>query len=440
MNRRQVLALGLLAPLAPRPASALLPSEGHDWPQWRGPGRDGAWRETGLIDAFPGPELKPRWRVPISNGYSGPTVAAGKVYAADRVLEPESRERVHCWDRETGRPLWSVSYPCDYRGVSYPNGPRSAVTIHQGRAYFLGALGHLHCLDAADGRVVWARDLGADYRIRLPDWGIAGSPLVEGDRVVVPISGEGACLVALDRETGREKWKALPDRATYSSPILITQGGVRVLVYWTADRVVGLNPGSGRLLWEVAHPSIGMNVDGIATPAVSGDRLLVVSVYEGALMIRLGTDGPTASKLWLRRAANPRIVEGLNSMIADPVFREGHIYGLTYFGELRCLRADDGDVLWEEKSLMPRAMWATAHLVQNGEQTWILTERGELILARLTPAGYRELGRSRLIRPTRGQLNQRGGVVWSHPAFAHGHVFARNDEELLCVDLRRPTG
>ncbi len=424
--------VGLLT-LVALPGSAEL--QGKDWPQWRGANRDGVWRETGLVSKFEGSELKRKWAVPISNGYSGPTVAKGKVYVTDRVKEPREVERILCFDAETGKPIWTVTYDCVYKGVSYPNGPRASVTVQDGLAYSLGSMGHLYCLNAATGKIAWMKDLNASYKIRLPDWGIAAAPIVEGGLVITMIGGEGnACLVAFDRKTGVERWKALPDRATYSAPIVIDQAGRRVLVCWTADRVVGLNPATGALYWEQAHPSQQL-VDGITTPAVFGDKLFVASVYEGSFMMRLGKETPTAAKLWKRQSAGGNSTEALMSMLATPILTKDHVYGLDYYGELRCLDANTGDRLWEDTTVVPRAMWASAHLIQNGENTWIFNERGQLIIAKLSPKGYTEISRSLLIKPTRGQLNQRGGVAWSHPAFAYKHVFARNDEELVCVSL-----
>src|ERR1041385_2762244 len=142
-------------------AATICTSVAHadDWPQWRGPKRDGVWRESGIVTRFPSDNLTPRWSAPISSGYSGPTVAGGRVYVTDRVEEPQQLERVHCFDWKDGKPVWSFSYPCTYKGVGYDAGPRASVLIDEGRAYSLGAMGHLHCFDAAGGKVLWAKDL-----------------------------------------------------------------------------------------------------------------------------------------------------------------------------------------------------------------------------------------------------------------------------------------
>ena len=211
------------------------PLRADDWPQWRGPGRDGVWKESGLVEKFAAPQLKIRWRQPIGSGYSGPTVADGRVYVTDRMVEPQQTERVLCFDWKSGRPLWKHEYDCPYVEVGYTAGPRASVTIHDGLAYALGTMGHLFCFGAADGRIVWQHQLLEEYRVRMPIWGLASSPLVEGDLLIVQCGGERACLVAFDRRTGVERWRALEDPASYSAPIVIDQAGRRVLVCWTGD-------------------------------------------------------------------------------------------------------------------------------------------------------------------------------------------------------------
>ena len=417
-----------------------------DWPQWRGPSRDGVWKEQGLLQKFEAPQIKIRWRVRVSYGYSGPTVAGGRVYVSDRVVEPKAQERVQCFDWRTGHRLWTHTYDCVYAGVSYSDGPRAAVSIDEGRAYSLGAMRHLFCLDAATGAVLWSKDLNHEYRIRMPIWGIAASPLIDGDLLIVEIGGsDNACLVAFDKKSGKERWHALGDGANYSAPIVIQQAGKRVLVCRTADRVVGLDPQSGALYWEYPYPSRQMPL-GIATPIVDGERLFLCGFYDGSLMLRLlpGAHGqgaearPAVEKLWQRVGANERNTDALQSIISTPLFLGEHVYGVDSYGELRCLDARTGDRIWESRDAVPRSRWATIHFVKNGDRVWMFNERGQLIIARLSPKGFEEISRAQLIRPTTGQLPDRNGVCWSHPAFAYRHVFARNDEELVCASLEDP--
>jgi outer membrane protein assembly factor BamB len=407
-----------------------------DWPQWRGPNRDGVWNETGLLDKFPGPAITLRWRVPISSGYSGPTVAEGRVFVTDRVSEPEEAERIHALDWQTGRTLWTHAYACRYVDVQYKAGPRAAVAIDDGRAYALGTMGHLHCCDAASGRVLWKKTPGVDYDVRVPIWGVAAAPLVEGDLLIVQLgAADGACLVALDKTTGAERWRALDDKASYSAPIVVEQAGRRVLVCWTGESVVGLDPASGEVFWKCPFEPRRMVIN-VPTPVVDGDRLFVTSFYDGSLMLRLRPDELDVDEVWRRRGRSERDTDALHAMISTPYLQGDYVYGVDSYGELRCLDARTGDRIWEDLTAVPKARWSTIHMVRGGGRIWMFNERGELVISELSPEGFREISRAKLIEPTTEQLQQRGGVCWSHPAYAYGHVFARNDRELVCADLR----
>jgi outer membrane protein assembly factor BamB len=405
-----------------------------DWPQWRGPKRDGVWREEGVLDKFADKQLTILWRQPISSGYSGPTVADGRVFVTDRVVEPKQIERVHCFEWKTGRPLWMHEYDCVYERVGYTAGPRASVTINDGRAYSLGSMGHLFCLDAADGKVLWSKDLNAEYAIRMPIWGIAASPLVENDLVIVQIGGEKACLVAFDKKSGEEKWRALDDKASYSAPIMIEQAGQRVLVCWTGDSVVGMNAGTGEVYWQHPFKPAKMVIN-IATPVLEKNRLFFTSFYDGSLMLELDSHSLGVHPLWRRSGRDEQHTDSLHSIISTPYLEGDFVYGVDSYGEFRCLDAKTGDRIWESLEPTPKTRWSTVHMVRNGERMWMFNERGELVIATLSPAGYHEISRAKLIEPTRVQLPQRGGVCWSHPAYAHRHVFARNDDELVCASL-----
>ncbi|MHC4643264.1 MAG: PQQ-binding-like beta-propeller repeat protein [Planctomycetota bacterium] len=352
-----------------------------DWPQWRGPSRDGTWNEKGIVKKFTTGQLPIRWRAEISNGYSGPTVAKGRVYITDRLVEPEQVERVLCFDAMTGKALWSYSYECGYKKVGYPNGPRAAVTINESRAYSLGTMGHLSCLDAATGNVLWTKDCGIEYKIRMPIWAITSSPLVEADLVIVQIGGQdGACLVAFDKVSGQERWRAF-----------------------------------------------------VPTPVFQNDYLFVSSFYDGSLLLKVNPDEMTVDKIWRRKGANERETDSLHCMISTPVLQGNYIYGVDSYGQLRCLDITTGDRIWESLDAVPKNRWANIHMVQNEDKIWMFNESGELIISKLSPQGFHEISRTKLIKPTKGQLNR--GVCWSHPAFAYKHIYIRNDEELVCADL-----
>jgi outer membrane protein assembly factor BamB len=435
-NTNCLLPFLLLAafPLIAGGADDVKALSGDDWPQWRGPTRDGTWKETGVLQRFSSPQLPLRWRAAIGSGYSGPTVAGGRVYITDRQTDPRQAERVLCFDWQTGRRLWDFGYDCTYKNVGYVAGPRASLSIDNGRAFALGTMGHLHCLDAATGKVLWTKQPGKDYKVRVPIWGIAAAPLVDGDLVIVQLGAVGACLVAFDAETGTERWHALDDQASYSAPIIIRQAGRRVLVCWTGNNVVGLDPASGEVHWK--HPfTPARMVINVPTPVVSGDRLFLTAFYDGSLMLKLKQDELGVEKLWRRQGANERQTDALHAMISTSVVDGDYVYGVDSYGQLRCLDARTGDRLWENLTAVPTARWATIHMVRNGRLTWMFNERGELLIGTLSPQGFREVSRAKLIEPTTEQLGQRGGVCWSHPAYAYKHVFARNDREVVCASL-----
>jgi len=428
MTGRVLISLVVLMSL-PHGAAA------DDWPQWRGPQRDGVWRESGIIKKFPKPQLDHVWRTPIGSGYSGPTVAQNRVYVTDRVVEPKQVERVHCFDAATGQNLWTYTYDCPYRDVSYEAGPRASVTVHDGRAYALGTMGHLHCFDAASGDVLWKKDTRERYKFEMPVWGIAAAPLVEGDLVIVQIGGRpDACLVAFDRKTGEERWKSFDDGASYSAPIVVDQAGKRVLVCYTAKNIVGLDPQTGKVYWSHPFPPKRM-VIGIASPVLYRDYLFFTNFFDGALLLRMDQKELRVTEVWNRAGPSEKDTDAIQSIISTPLLKGDYIYGVDSYGELRCLELATGNRVWESLDAVPKARWSTIHFVPNGDNVWMFNERGELIISKLSPSGFEEISRAKLIEPTTNQLPRRGGVTWAHPAFAYKRVFARNDKELVCADL-----
>ncbi len=391
-------------------------------------------RETGIVQRFPDKQLKIAWRAKIGPGFSGPTVADGRVFVTDRLVEPKQIERVHCFDERTGETLWTFPYDCTYRGVGYEMGPRASVSVDSGRAYSLGAMGNLFCFDAKTGNVVWKHDLNTEYKIRMPIWGISASPLVDGDSVIVQIGGEKACIVAFDKVTGKEKWKALDDRASYAAPIIVEQAEHRVLVCWTGDNVAGLDPATGKVYWKFPFTPSRMVLN-VATPVAHDDRLFVTAFYDGALMLRLDQKKLAVEKVWRQAGPDEQQTKALHSIIATPYFDGPNIYGVDSYGQLRCLDAKTGDRVWENLTAVPKIRWGTIHIVHNGDREFMFNEKGELIIGRLAPDAFHEISRAQLIEPTTNIRARGGPVCWAHPAFANRHVFARNDKELVSANL-----
>jgi outer membrane protein assembly factor BamB len=417
------------------------PGLADDWPQWRGPQRDAVWREQGIVEQLPEGQLPRVWTAAVASGYSGPTVADGRVFVTDRATAElqtgeGDQERVLCFDVESGKPLWTYAYDAPYT-ISYRAGPRAAVTVDGDRVYAVGAMGHFHCLTAASGELIWKRDLNADYQIDMPIWGIAAAPIVYQNLVIQQVGGKnGACMVAFDKLTGNEVWKALGDRAAYSTPIVIRQADSDVLVCWTGDSISGLDPLSGKVLWGFPFPPNKMPI-GIATPVISGDRLFVTSFYDGSVMLRTPQDKLAHELLWQRVGKSEQDTDALQSIISNPIFVGDHVYGVDSYGEFRCLDAATGDRIWEDQSLVRRNRWATIHMVQHEGRVWMLNEQGELLITELSPQGAKVLSRAQVIEPTKVQLARGPGVVWAPPAYAERSIFVRSDNELIRCSLAK---
>ncbi|PHQ34169.1 outer membrane protein assembly factor BamB family protein [Rhodopirellula bahusiensis] len=418
-------------------------AKADDWPQWRGTGRDGDWTETGIVTELPEGQLPLKWSVPIGSGYSGPTVANGRVYVTDRQTEPDEIERVLCFAEKDGSLVWEHSYAAAYE-IGYRAGPRASVTLHDGKALAVGAMGHFHCFNATTGEILWKHDLNQEYKIAMPIWGITGAPLVVTSEthkpIVVQIVGgsKGACVVGFDLATGDEAWRSLDERAGYSAPILIQQGGRDVVVCWTGDSISGLSPSTGDVFWRIPFPPSRMPI-GVATPVVDDNHLFVTSFYDGSMMLELSDTEPAAQKKWHRVGVDEKNTRALHSIISTPVMRDGYVYGVDSYGELRCLEMETGERVWEDTTAVPRNRWGTIHTVvhqsENSQTDWMFNDQGQLTIAHLTPEGYQPLSQTHLLDTTTVQLPRRNGVTWSHPAYANRCIFARNDEQLVCASL-----
>src|SRR6266540_7167720 len=444
-RQRFALLLGCLLLSAP----ALLAA---DWPQWLGPQRDGVWLETGILEEFPTNGLKYRWRVPIGGGYTGPAVAKGRVYVMDRQLAKDAKapsspwgrgeipgsERVLCLNEADGKILWKHEYDCAY-SVSYAAGPRATPAVHEGKVYTLGAEGNLLCLDTKNGAVLWSREFKKDFAIKAPVWGFAGHPLVDGKKLICLAGGTGSVAVAFDKDTGKELWRALnASEPGYAPPMIYEFAGKRQLIIWHPESVNALDPDSGKVFWT--HPTSPPIRSGmtIPSPRKVGDLLFLTSFYNGSLLLRIDSDKP--SMVWQSKKVSEKDTDGLHSVMATPLIENGYIYGPCSYGQFRCLKLETGERLWE--TFAPTSgkseRWGHAFVVKHGARSFIFSEKGDLIIAKLTPEKYDEISRAHLI----DAVNRDPGrpVVWSHPAFANKSVYARNDQEIVCVSLAAEAG
>lgn len=410
-----------------------------DWPQWGGPQRDIVWRERGIVESLPAVDastgMLPRmWTAKIGSGYAGPAVANGRVFVTDRVAE-QNLERVHCFDAETGQEKWKHEYEARYT-ISYPLGPRATPTVDGGHVYVLGAVGNLFCFDAARGNILWQKNLPTDLGTQVPQWGMAGAPLVDGDQLIVLAGGQPkAMVVSFDKNTGAERWRALEgEEPGYCAPVMLEFGGRRQLIIWHPAAVVGLDPADGTVLWQQPFAvEAGLT---IPTPRKLDKRLFVTSFYNGPLMIDLGDDGRSPRVLWQSAPNNnEQHNNSLHAIMCTPIVKEDCIYGVGSYGEMRCLDTKTGEIVWETRDATGPGRWWNAFLVPHGDRVVICNEQGEIIFAKLASDGYHEFSRAKLIEPT--QPIQRRLTVWSHPALAMRSVFARNDGELIRVSLAK---
>ena len=393
----------------------------EDWPQWRGLNRDGVCDETDLLQSFPAEGLKVRWRVPVGWGFSSPVVAQGRVFLADSdVVKPKAKERVHCFDETTGKALWTHVYEAAYEDWAFDPkqevGPVATPIVQNGKVYTVGRRGDLFCLDAKKGDVLWQRDMEKDYQ--------AGSPLIEGELLILFFGGKpGACVIALNKDTGKEVWKALDETWTYSSPIVITSGGKRQLIVWTQESVTSLDPAAGTTYWR--QRLLTVSDYAVSTPVFHKDRLLI-----GGLMFQLDSDKPAAAVLWPESKAPSRRIF---SHTSTALFRGDHLFSAKSSGELICVEASTGKQLWESDKVTGLKNGASIHLTPNGDSVLLYTDKGEMIRAHLTSQGYQEISRVAVLEPTFPFAGR--NVAWSPPAYANRHIFARNGKELICASL-----
>ncbi len=401
------------------PSNPPNPTRGEEWPRWRGPRGDGTWNAPRIAATWPAAGLSPAWTRELGGGYGGVSVSAGRVYVMDRQREPESVERVLCFDGETGEPLWSHQYPADYQPVSYDSGPRSTPTVYEERVYTLGTVGHLYCLDAVTGEIQWSRDLAKDHNARVPLWGLSASPLIHEQLVIVHAGLEpDGCYAAFDLATGEERWRCLSDGAGYATPILIDRGGTTELVGWTPTHVRGIEPSTGTSRWSIP---LAVNYgSAIADPIYQEWMVLVSSYYDGTTAIRLGDARDEAEVVWDDR-------RNLRALMAQPLYRDGHAYLIDKRHGLTCFELQTGKKLWDDQNqLTPKGRNPQATLVwlNDEDRAIVLNSDGDLILSRFNAQGPAETVRASIIDQT-----------WAHPAYAGNCVYARSDTRLVCVVL-----
>ena len=373
--------------------------DAEDWPEWRGKVRGGVWVETGILEKFPAGGLQAAWRQPVRAGFAGPAVSDGRVFITDYQASAAKKgvERALALDEQTGKVLWTREWPANYQGIGYATGPRATPTVDGDRVYVMGAGGALLCLQVRTGAIIWQKDYLKDYGTVMPGWGITSAPLVDGKRLIAIVGGQpDAKVVAFDKLTGNELWRAIASDSEprYSQPVIVEKDGKRQLIVWHPVAVTSLDPVTGKTNWaQPMKTHMGMT---LATPVASDSRSLVSSFYNWSMLVDLA-----GARIWKGASDSEIDTDGLHAVVNTPVIDGEHIYGLCSYGQFRCLNLKTGERVWETMEVTKeKARWASGFIVRQADRYFINNDRGELIIARLSPAGYEEISRTHLIKPT----------------------------------------
>jgi outer membrane protein assembly factor BamB len=381
-----------------------------DWPQWRGPQRDGVSAEKGLLKQWPsgGPRLA--WQAAgAGDGYSSFSVSGGRLFTLGA---REGTEYVLAFDVASGKRLWNVAHGKRFNN-DRGDGPRATPTVDGDRVYAFGTSGDLTVLEAATGKVVWTQNVLSKFGGSNIHWGLSESPLVLSDRVLIQAGGRGASVVALRKTDGSELWRSQSDEPGYSSAIVHEIGGVREAVFFTAERVMGIAVDDGRLLWS--YNRVANRTANIATPIVRGSRVFLSSDYgTGAALLELSAAGKAVS------AREVYFTNEMRNHHASSVLIGDYLYGFSS-AILTAMHFDTGKVAWRDRSV------GKGSLVAADDRLYLFSENGVVGLAEPNPAGYREHGRFEI---RKGNL-----PTWSHPVVSGGKLFIRDQDAIYAYDV-----
>ena len=410
------LAVPPNVPTGPSPSGLLpVPSAGVApppyWTDFRGPARDGVYRERRISLDWPAKGLTPVWKQPVGGGYASFVAAKGRAFTIE---QRASQEVVAAYDMATGRELWTTAWAATFREPMGGDGPRATPAWHEGIVYALGGAGELRALEEATGKTIWRTNILTDAGAANLQWGMSAAPLIVDDTVVVLPGGRGGqSVVAYNRRTGKRAWSALDDQASYSSPMLVTLAGVRQIVVFTAGRLAGITPAGGELLWEFPWKT-QYDVNASQPLILGSNRVFISTGYgSGAALIELtpASDGRLGVReMWRSNR--------MKNQFTSSLFHDGFIYGLDE-SILACIDAATGELKWKGGRYgYGQVMLAEGHLI-------VLTEEGDLALVRATPERHVELVRFRALE----------GKTWNLPAISDGFLLIRNINVMAAFDL-----
>jgi outer membrane protein assembly factor BamB len=413
--------------------------DGEDWPCFLGPRHDSTSAEKGLI--VPWPKEGPRivWEKEIGIGYSMPVVARGRLFLFDRI---RNRCRLRALNAESSETLWTYEYLTDYRDqYGYNGGPRSSPVVDGDRVYCFGPEGMLHCVRVRDGKLVWKLDTAAQYGVVQNFFGVGASPIVEGDLLIVPVGGSpagsrdtafdelkgnGSGVVAFDKYTGKEKWKATDELASYASPVVKTIGKRRWCFVFARGGLVGLDPATGKV--DFTHPWRANLLESVnaANPVVIGDRVLITECYQlGSALLEVQPGG--VKEVWTDKARGRN--KALSCHWNTPIVVDGHAYGSSGRNkgdaELRCIELATGKVKWTEPGL------TRCQLLKVEDYLICLGETGTLDLLKINSAKYEKISSVVLKKDGKELLEE---PAWAAPILSHGLMWVRGDGRLVCLE------
>jgi len=381
------------------------------WTEYRGPGRTGVYAEGEIMTDWSSGKLPRLWKRPVGGGYASVVVAEGTIFTIE---QRGRREVVAAYDLDSGREKWIHGWDAEFQEVMGGNGPRATPTWYKGCLYALGATGELRCLDAHSGRRIWSRNILSDNDAENLHWGVAASPLIVDDKVIVLPGGSGGnSVVSYNRLTGDPIWKAFDDKQSYISPQLVELAGRRQILVVSQIRAMGVAIEDGALIWE--FPWIYDHARAAQPIVTADDRFFISAGYGyGANLVEIVRKGDAfeTRSVW----ANNR----MKNKFASSVLYQGFIYGLDE-AILACMDAATGELKWKGGHYgYGQLLLATGHLI-------ITSEEGEVALVKASPDKYEEIARFQAIE----------GKTWNVPAIAEGRLIVRNASEMACFRIAK---
>jgi len=405
MHRLLISTLALVASLT-------LATRADDWPQWRGPARNGISQEKGWLDHFPAQGPPIAWKTTVGLGFSSIVVADGKACTAGHA---NGSDTIFCFDALTGKEIWKQSYPSELGDKYFEGGTTGSPTLDGNRLYWLSRWGDLYCFDAASGKIIWNRQLVKETQARVPSWGFSGAPTVYKNLLILNVGEAG---MAVEKDTGKEVWKSGDGDAGYNTPLPVTRGDKTEIWFANGEAYLSVAPETGKEIWRMKWlTEFGVNA---SDPVAYANNVFISTGYgKGAALFKPPTtpDGQP-EVIWKNRI--------LRTQLNGAVLIDKHLYGVdgdtTEKAQLKCIEIETGKQVWTQPD------FGTGGIIVADGKIIALAARGELMVAPASPEGFKPTARAQIL----------GGKSWTAPVLANGLVYCRNSRgDLVTVDLRK---